>query len=63
MKKENKQPGESKAQTAAPTKGKANGKHQPAIKNTATDTVLGTVGQVPGRNESRASREDLLPLD
>lgn len=63
MKKENKRPAEAKPQTAAPTKSKANGKHQPAVKNTATDAVLGVVGQTPGRNQSETKREDLLPLD
>jgi len=63
MKKDNKQPAESKAQTAAPTKAKAKGKYQPAVKNTATDAVLGIVGQTPGRNQSKTKREDLLPLD
>jgi hypothetical protein len=66
MKKDNKKNniGESKAQTAAPTKSKKNnGKFQPAVKNTATDSVLGIVGQTRGRNESKTKREDLLPLD
>ena len=63
MKKENKQRVESEAQTAAPTKAKAKGKHQPAVKNTATDAVLGIVGQTVGLNQAKTTREDLLPLD
>ena len=60
---QNKNIAEAKAQTAAPTKAKAKGKYQPAVKNTATDAVLGVVGQTAGRNQSKTKREDLLPLD
>jgi len=66
MKKDNKNKtvAEARPQTAAPTKSKKNnGKYEPAVKNTATDNVLGMVGQTPGRNQSKTKREDLLPLD
>jgi hypothetical protein len=66
MKKDNKNKniGEAKAQTASPTKSKKNnGKYEPAVKNTATDAVLGVVGQTPGRNQSKTKREDIQPLD
>ena len=54
---------EAKAQTAAPTKSKAKGKHQPAVKNNVTDIVMELASQTPGRNQSKTRRQDLLPLN
>ena len=69
MKKNNNTPSqqsENKKQTGISTKKQDTAtvqKHQPVIKTPSTDGKQHTAEESSGLNESKTSREDLLPLD